>query len=137
MSLDIAPNDKQNPWEELFNIWLRSSDAMAALSKNSGSKYLHVIQPQQYFSKKKFSAEEAKVALSLPTETPMRIGAERGYGMIDQQSELVASRGIVSTISLFDQETRPMYVDNCCHYNNEEEAMLARFVAQQIVKLTR
>jgi hypothetical protein len=136
LSLDIERERKlTDPWEDLFQIWLRSSDEMAALAKAGGSRYLHIVHPNQYFSKKVFSPMEAEVALTLPANMPTRIGLERGYALLDQRSELLASRGIVSAIHLFDAETRPTYIDNCCHYTREGETILARFVARQLAAI--
>jgi hypothetical protein len=136
MGVDMPLDPKADPWEELFQIWSNSSDAMAALSRTVGARYLHIIQPNQYFSSKPFAADEAKIALSWPPSEPMRVGAENGYLLLDQRSKLLAARGIVSAIHLFDQETRPMYVDGCCHYTREGETILAPFVAGQIAAMS-
>jgi hypothetical protein len=135
MGVDMPLDPKADPWEELFQIWSNSSDAMAALSPTVGARYLHIIQPNQYFSSKPFAADERKIALSWQPSEPMRVGAENGYLLLDQRSELLAARGIVSAIHLFDGETRPMYVDGCCHYTRDGETILARFVAGQIAGL--
>ncbi|MFB9265943.1 hypothetical protein ACFFWD_22765 [Bradyrhizobium erythrophlei] len=133
MGVDMPYANRESPWEDIFQIWLHSSDAMAALSRSVGAKYLHIVQPNQYFSKKHFSADEAKIALSLPPTTPMRIGAEHLYPMIEQRSQYLRDRGIISGVGLLDDQTDAMYVDNCCHYTRAGETILARFVAGQIV----
>jgi hypothetical protein len=135
MGIDMSLDRESDPWEELFEIWSNSSDAMAALSLTVGARYLHIIQPNQYFSGKQFTADERKIALSWPSTEPMRVGAENGYLLLDQRSKLLAARGIVSAIHLFDQETRSMYVDSCCHYTRDGQTILARFVAGQIAPI--
>lgn len=117
-----------------FDIWLKSDEAMAALSRSVGAKYVHVIQPNQYFSKRKFSAEEARIALSMPSTDVMRIGAERGYAMLEKNADLIAKHGIVSGISILDEAPGIMYFDNCCHYSTAGETILANFVADQVVR---
>lgn len=133
MGINLPYANQASPWEDIFQIWLRSSDAMAALSKAAGAKFLHIIQPNQYFSKKRFSPDEARVALSQPEGDPMRLGAERGYPMIAERADLLQARGIVSAIDLFDGEPGAMYVDNCCHYTRSGETTLARFVVSKIL----
>ncbi len=134
MGIDLPVNEKDDGAEMAFDIWLKSDEAMAALSKSTGARYVHVIQPNQYFSKKKFSEAEAKIALSAPSNDPVRIGAERGYAMFEKQADTIAKRGIVSGVAMFDDQSEAMYVDNCCHYSKTGENILAGFVADQVVK---
>ena len=134
MGIDLPVNEKDDGAEMAFDIWLKSDEAMAVLSKSIGARYVHVIQPNQYFSKKKFSPEEAKIALSAPPNDPVRTGAERGYAMFEKQAEMIAKRGVVSGVAMFDDRPDAMYVDNCCHYTNAGETILANFVADQVVK---
>ena len=134
MGIDLPVNEKDDGAGMAFDIWLKSDEAMAALSKSIGARYVHVIQPNQYFSKKKFSPEEAKIALSAPPNDPVRNGAERGYAMFEKQAGLIAKRGIVSGVALFDDQSDPMYVDNCCHYSKAGENILANFVADRVVQ---
>jgi hypothetical protein len=134
MGIDLPVNEKDDGAEMAFDIWLKSDEAMAVLSKSIGARYVHVIQPNQYFSKKKFSTEEAKIALSAPPNDPVRMGAERGYAMFEKQADLIAKRGIVSGVAMFDDQRDAMYVDNCCHYSTAGESILANFVADQVVQ---
>lgn len=134
MGLNLPYTNQASPWEDIFQIWLRSSDAMAALSKGAGAQFLHIIQPNQYFSKKQFSPDEARVALSQPEGEAMRFGAERGYPMFAERADLLQARGILSAINLFDGEPGAMYVDNCCHYTRSGETMLTRFVVAKILE---
>jgi hypothetical protein len=134
MGINLPYRNQATPWEDIFQIWLRSSDAMAALSRAAGAQLLHIIQPNQYFSKKQFSPDEARVALSQPEDDPMRVGAERVYPMIAERADLLQARGIISAINLFDGEPGAMYVDNCCHYTRAGETKLARFVVAKIME---
>ena len=134
MGIDLPVNEKDDGTEMAFDIWLKSDEAMAGLSKSIGARYVHVIQPNQYFSKKKFSPEEAKIALSLPPNDPVRIGAERGYAMFEKRADMIAKHGIVSGVAMFDDQRDAMYVDNCCHYSKAGETILANFVADQVVQ---
>ena len=44
--------------------WSESSFLMARMLRDLGIPYLHVLQPNQYFSKKKFTDEENRIAIS-------------------------------------------------------------------------
>lgn len=134
MGIDLPVDEKADATAMAFDIWLKSDEAMAALSRSVGAKYVHVIQPNQYFSKRKFSAEEARIALSMPSTDVMRIGAERGYAMLEKNADLIAKHGIVSGISILDEAPGIMYFDNCCHYSTAGETILANFVADQVVR---
>ncbi len=120
--------------ERSFDIWLDADQAMAGLSKSAGAKYVHVIQPNQYYSKKRFTDDEAKIALAMPKDNSARIGAERGYALFEARADLLKSRGIISGVSIFDDQSAAMYVDSCCHYTKAGEDILADFVADQVVK---
>ena len=135
LSLDMPIEPKADQWEELFRIWLHSSEALKDLSRGIGARYLHIIQPNQYFSNRQFSADEARIALSMPKGAPFRVGVEHGYALLEQRAGLVAARGIVSAIDLFDRQAEQIYVDNCCHYTRDGETILARHVAAQIAAL--
>jgi hypothetical protein len=128
MGLDLPVDEKADATKMAFDIWLKSDEAMAALSKSVNAKYVHVIQPNQYHTKRKFSPEEAKIALGAPND-PMRVGGERGYAMLEKNADVMAKHGIVSGISILDEAPGIMYFDNCCHYSTAGETILANFVA--------
>ena len=134
LGIDMPVDPKADGVERSFDIWLDADQAMAGLSKSAGARYVHVIQPNQYYSKKRFSDEEAKIALAMPKDNSARIGAERGYALFEQRADLLKSRGIISGVAIFDDQTAPMYVDSCCHYTRAGEDILADFVADQVVK---
>ncbi len=134
LGIDMPVDPKADGVERSFDIWLDADKAMAGLSGSAGAKYVHVIQPNQYYSKKRFSDEEARIALSMPPDNSARVGAERGYALFEARADALKSRGIISGVSIFDDQTAAMYVDSCCHYTRAGEDILADFVADQVVK---
>jgi hypothetical protein len=74
----------------LFDLWLRSAQEMRLLAEARGAGFLHVVQPNQYYSKHSFSQRERAVALSLPPEHEYRRGVEMGYALLAARS---ATRG--------------------------------------------
>jgi hypothetical protein len=134
-SLDMPPIDTQvRPIEQLYDLWLRSSQQMRSLSLGNNIKFVHVIQPNQYYSKHNFSEAERAVALSLPADHGYRIAVQNGYPLLDARREELGTEGILSAIAFFDEINEDVYVDNCCHFNARGETLFAQYVAEQAAK---
>jgi hypothetical protein len=108
---------------------------MNALLEARGVPYFDFLQPNQYYSQKTFSPEEAKLALT--DETPFKRGVENGYPALERE---LASRApangrlkLANATRIFDNEPAPIYADNCCHYNARGNEMLADFIAATIL----
>jgi hypothetical protein len=114
--------------------WVASSVAMQKLLAGRSVRYVHVLQPNQYFTTRRFSPEEARTALF--DGSPFRPGAQAGYPLLVKaiQSGALSSQGVhvFDATHLFDAEAAPVYVDNCCHYTVLGNHLLADFVAKAI-----
>jgi len=119
-------------FDMLFDLWLRSSQQMKRLAEANGAGYLHVVQPNQYFSQHVFSAHEREVALSAPEKHEYRVGVEVGYRLLAERQATLTANGIVSAVDLFDNEREEIYSDGCCHYTAKGETLLAQFVAAEM-----
>lgn len=128
MPVDTGKVDKV---QELFDLWLRSARQMQLLAAANHIGYLHIIQPNQYYSKKVFTDREKEVALSLPPDHPYRIALPEGYRILEAHMGALQERGIISAIPLFDAIREDIYIDNCCHFNASGETLLAEFVADR------
>src|SRR5207253_2400020 len=131
--LDMPAVPREAAIETIYGIWLRSSDAMRALAAAHQATYVHVVQPNQYYSAHHFSDDESRIALSLPAAHAYPQGIRAGYQLLSSRSAELSSRGIVSAIGLVDRIDGPVYVDNCCHFTATGETLLARFVADKIL----
>lgn len=135
LSLDMpAGVSGAEGFETIFGLWLRSSKAMRTLAQASGITYVHIVQPNQYYSAKHFGEEEKRIALSLPADHPYSFGTRNGYRILTERSAELDAAGIVSAIGLFDREDEPTFIDNCCHYNARGDAIFNRFVADQVLR---
>ena len=106
---------------------------MNELLANRGIPYLHVLQPNQYFTTRSFSAEERRVALN--DNSPYREAAGRGYpALIAASASLAAKERFVNATGVFDREPSPVYLDNCCHYTRTGNFVLADFIAKSLVE---
>jgi hypothetical protein len=135
LSLDLPHRAKDAEiFPMLFDLWLRSAQEMRLLSEARGAGYLHVVQPNQYFSKRSFSPRERSIALSLPPEHEYRRGVEMGYALLAERSATLHANGIVSATDLYDVVSDDVYSDNCCHYTASGETLLGQFVAGQVAQ---
>jgi hypothetical protein len=128
LSLDMPAPKPEDPIQDLFDLWLRSSRAMRALAAAGATRYLHVVQPNQYFSRHRFSEHERRIAVS----TSLPTGLDRGYALIEQRMPELAKLDIVSAIDLFDAVDGEVYADDCCHFNGRGETLFAEYVAKEI-----
>ena len=97
-----------------------------------GARYVHVLQPNQYFTTRPFAPGEAEVALA--ADSPFKPGAEQGYPALERvvASGALAEAGVtfVDGVHLFDAERAPVYIDNCCHYTRRGYEILADAIAE-------
>ena len=123
-------------YEDIARNWAQASVLMRDMLTARRIPYVHALQPNQYSASRTFTAEEAKVALN--ASSPYKPGVEQGYPALLAQA---ASRGMTKTAGfldathLFDHETRPMYVDNCCHYTAAGYRLLADAIADTALKI--
>jgi hypothetical protein len=119
----------KEPQQVIADQWADSSRKMAALAKSSGALYLHILQPNRYFGSRTFSSEESEVALL--ESSPYRQAVEELYPRLQEHGNELQNEGVrwVDATTLFDEIVEPTYSDNCCHYNQRGNYLLAEFVA--------
>jgi len=122
-------------WDDIASGWMRSSRLMQQLLAARGARYVHLLQPNQYFTTRPFAPGEAEVALT--AESPFKPGAEQGYPALERvvASGAFAQAGVtfVDGVHLFDAERAPVYIDNCCHYTRRGYEILADAIARAVV----
>jgi hypothetical protein len=132
MGLDMSiKTSKERLVEDAFNMWIRCSDLMKTMTNSTGARYLNIVHPNPYHSKKVFTEEE-KTILNLPETNFVRQGSSVGHAFIESHAEILKSRGIVSGISLFDDVPDTIYADSTGHFGKLGESMLADYVATQV-----
>jgi hypothetical protein len=95
--------------------------------------YLHVLQPNQYFTRRRFDAAEARVALN--STTPFKPPVERGYPVLQRVgADLRARERFLDATAIFDDEPSAVYSDDCCHYTQRGNDLLADFIAARVVE---
>lgn len=133
----LAPRTADGPFADMAANWASASLTMRDLLTARGIPYLHVLQPNQYFSKRRFTDEERRVALS--EQSPFKPGAEQGYPFLVRQFEtgmLTGVPGEVNGVALFDEgPAGAVYMDNCCHLTLEGNTALAHAISRAALAL--
>jgi hypothetical protein len=114
-------------YEDIAANWRTSSMLMQQLLASRGASYMHVLQPNQYYSTRTFSADEKKVAFN--EGSPFKEGAARGYPFLEKALEPDA----LNAVHLLDSTHEAAYVDDCCHYTIVGNRLLADFIAKAVL----
>lgn len=129
LGLDMPlTTSKERIVEDIFDTWLRCSDQMKNMANSIGAKYLHVVHPNMYYSKKAYT--EAEKALMILPE--IRLPSTAGLAFMESRAEMLESRGIVSALAMFDDIPDTIYNDTTGHVNKLGETMLAELVAREV-----
>jgi hypothetical protein len=128
----VTARDEARALADAARGWSDASRLMHSMLESRGVPYFHVLQPNQYFTTRAFSAEEARVARS--DASPFKAGAERGYPLLVSESDALKSRvNFLNATSVFDREPSAVYIDDCCHYTLRGNQILADAIARQIL----
>jgi hypothetical protein len=128
----VTQRDEMRALADAAKSWSEASVLMQSMLAARGIPYFHVLQPNQYFTTRSFSAEEAKVARS--DASPFKKGAESGYPLLVAKSEELKSRvNFLNATGIFDRESAAVYMDDCCHYTLRGNQLLADAIARQIL----
>ncbi len=126
----VHSNDK-DLFEDLADVWSRSSLQMSRLCELYDTTYVHVLQPNQYLpGSKDLTAEEQEVAFDPNFTGPDRIPV--AYPMLVERGRRLASRHGVTFVDLtqlYAAEKRTIYNDFCCHVNQLGADLMARAIA--------
>lgn len=127
--------DEALVFREIAQTWANASIQMNQVLAGRGVPYLHILQPNQYYSNRQFSQAEAAIALN--PDQVYRVGAEKGYPYLVEQFDTLTRRGVnfYSGLEIFDTEPEPVYGDDCCHFNDRGNEILAQFVAGHTLEL--
>ena len=120
-------------FEDIARTWAESSRLMNTALAARGTPYVHVLQPNQYFTSRAFTADEARVARS--DASPFKPGAEKGYPVLIRTIAEGALKPVnfFNAVNTFDTERAPVYMDDCCHYTLRGNQLLAAVIARQIL----
>jgi hypothetical protein len=117
-------------YADIASGWTSASLLMHDLLAARSVPYLHVLQPNQYFTRRTFSAGEARVALN--DSTPFKRAVENGYPALERTVSTLSGReSFLDGTSAFDREPAAVYEDDCCHYTDRGYEVLAELIAER------
>ena len=125
--------NRQERDEFLAEIWANSSVLLDRLCRGSGIAYYHFLQPNQYLAGSKPILEEEKRTAILEGH-PYGEGVERGYPILIRLGERLRGKGVAyhDLTGIFAGHAEPIYIDNCCHYNQAGYDIMADAIARAI-----
>ena len=127
----VTKRDQTVVYEDIAAGWTSASLLMGNMLASRGVRYLHVLQPNQYFTRHVFSDEEARVALN--GSQPFKLAVERGYPvLIKARAALEGKEEFLDGTTAFDSEPAAVYEDDCCHYTDRGYEILAELIASRV-----
>ena len=120
---------------ESAEVWARSSSLLADLLKRQGKEYFHFLQPNQYAEGGKPLSSIERKHFFRPNK-PAGLSARHGYPILQELAHemLVGRLHYFDATDLFKKETDTMYVDPCCHFNEEGNLALVEFIVGTIIQ---
>lgn len=120
--------------DDIADTWARGSLALKGLAEAFGAKYIHAIQPNQYYSNKTFLLEELSIAFSSPEWEGANI-VRVAYEKFINKINYLDSKGItfVNLVPAFDDTKERLYIDACCHFlRNGYEIIMENYLTSEI-----
>lgn len=121
--------------DRALGLWMESSVLLDRAQKADGALYLHFLQPNQYFDTgRRFSDEERAIAFS--HESVFADYIRRDYARWVGAVASLRSRAVraESLVHLFDPVGETVYSDDCCHFNDRGQRLLAEVIAGAAVE---
>ncbi len=131
---EVEPREGVVLFEAIAQQWARASLQMNDMLASLNVPYFHFLQPNQYYTVRRFSADEARVAKS--DASPFKRSVEQGYPVLTGPNGAGSLKGKIryfDATHAFDTEPSAVYMDNCCHYTLAGNHRLADFVADAIL----
>lgn len=131
----LPPKSDEEAVAQAVNTWARSSKQMARLCAANGIEYLHFVQPNQYFPGTKPLSDEERARFYV--EGAYSAAAQKGYAALTAAATELAAEGypVYDLSTIFQDETRTMYNDSCCHLNQTGNRILANRIADELIEL--
>jgi hypothetical protein len=123
----VRPRTGSAVYEDIAANWRSASVLMQQLLAARNIPYVHVLQPNQYYSTRVFSPAERATAFN--DGSPFKEGAANGYPFLEKALE----PGAFNAVHLFDAAHEDVYMDNCCHYTRAGNRLLADFIAKAVL----
>ena len=125
-------DETDEQFSRLVDLWQRCSVQLHQICTARNIQYHHVLQPNFYFAGTKVMSENEQDLLRRPQY--MQTVAQGYPRLVEAGSELKESGVRFHDLTrIFDEATETIYADNCCHFAQSGNEMLARRIAEEIV----
>lgn len=114
----LAAIEQENFISRVELIWKDSSNNSFRFAKTKDIPYIHALQPNRHLTgSKPISTEElySGNANKKPLAPSLLIATEKYYGNLDMDWLITPYK--IDQRYLFEEEDRPVYADQCCHFN--------------------
>ena len=117
-------------------IWSRSSRAMQALTRASGARYIHFLQPNQHIANSKLLSEQ-EIARFYAPDHPWSQAYVAIRPRLKRHAQWMIEDGIVfvDLTHIFSDHPETLYEDSCCHLNARGSRLLAGSIVGHLVPL--
>ena len=115
-----AISSDEELYQDLAEMWQRSSFEMKVLCEAHGIRYFHFLQPNQYVTgSKPMTSGEERIAIN--AAQAYRQGVAQGYPLLRTLGRELIDRGVAFTdlTMLFEHNSEVLYADDCCHLNEK------------------
>jgi len=130
-STDTAMKEHQ-----IVSIWENSFLIMHQILKTRDIPFFSFIQPNQYYqTARAMSAEEKAIAILDNENSEFQTYIPSGYAQMTAEASKLRERGIqiYDATHIFDSYPQTIYVDNCCHYNDTGNQILAEYIGKTMI----
>lgn len=116
------------------DIWEQSSLQLHRLLTASDVVYLHALQPNQHHAGSKPLSREEDELIHFITDTQ---AARDGFPLLVERGKSIEAAGVdfLDLTRIFENEPETMYVDSCCHMNEEANRRLAVAIGTRLREL--
>jgi hypothetical protein len=135
--VQVAPSvDEREPAKlnaDIAATWRDSSILMKDMLAARRAGYFHFLQPSQYYGPRKFT--EAEAAIALNEASPYQKSVAGGYAALIAEGAVLSASSVrfFDATHVFDREPAHVYMDDCCHYTQAGNYLLADFIAASIL----
>lgn len=129
-------NDTASFFDDQAELWKNCSQQIAFLSEKTSFEYYHFLQPNQYVDgSKEFTKEELDIAIETGP-FPYRDAAQMGYPLLVEKGRQLTENGVDFTdlTQIFKNETKTVYSDKCCHFNQQGYDQIADRITEKILE---
>lgn len=130
----VTYEDSAAYFEDVAQMWQRSAVHMHQVSQVNGTKYYHVLQPNQYVPGSKVLTEQ-EMNEAYTEELPYRVLVEEGYPYLQEVGRKLSIEGVhfMDATPIFSTVSEPIYTDDCCHFSAAGHLLLAKEIAAYIL----